>query len=192
MPHPSRLAIHFPVWRELKPARKSEVVGVQHCELAIHFPVWRELKLLSPSTFSTTPVSCYTLSRLKGIETWTSALPNWCRNRLAIHFPVWREWKLIIVFHTIRTIKLAIHFPVWRELKLGSHAFAWIDPNLLAIHFPVWRELKPSQAIPIQYSIPALAIHFPVWRELKLMKSHYISYRWRTCYTLSRLKGIET
>ena len=61
------LAIHFPVWRELK-LFQGYYRLFSH-RLAIHFPVWRELKL---------PVSL---------------LSQACICNLAIHFPVWRELK---------------------------------------------------------------------------------------------------
>ena len=91
-----RLWIHFPVWRELKPFKdhfKDHCLG-QNSEytfpfegnwnsclnwmiktktmrkLWIHFPVWRELKFFLFAHASVGP-TLNTLSRLKGIETFT-------------------------------------------------------------------------------------------------------------------------
>ena len=192
----SFLAIHFPVWREWKLASSTNKTDVPSHALAIHFPVWRELKLtLHPSQFIYV-LTCYTLSRLKGIETY----PYRVRRKyifLAIHFPVWREWKLCYSMPGIDIVYvdgLLYTFPFeGNGNTYGSSAPAACQTitcytlsrlkgietipqsnrimlkSLLAIHFPVWREWKLTSGLYFKRMASILlAIHFPVWRELKL------------------------
>ena len=214
---------------------------VEH--LAIHFPVWRELKHNSRANPNSCCLfACNTLSRLKGIETqhtvvqftdWSNLLytfpfeGNWNSfsttglfsifPTLAIHFPVWRELKRYgpVALNAGHWL-LAIHFPVWRELKRvggtrsirngrvtlqytfpfegnwnsGSEPSSSLPPDL-AIHFPVWREWKPRVRFIRSATFP-LAIHFPVWREWKLVFRGLLTVGYLPCNTLSRLKGMET
>ena len=165
--------------------------------LAIHFPVWRELKLILFMSAGLVVCACYTLSRLKGIETWRCWLrQDTFKRKLAIHFPVWRELKLnSLVFCSMSGSLLAIHFPVWRELKhnkektfhyfsliscytlsrlkgietfvcLAGCAAAAIFLNLLYT-FPFEGNWNTLNSLPLSFSSVRLAIHFPVWRELK-------------------------
>ena len=212
--------------------------------LATHFPVWREWKRVWPSLLLTYTRPCYTLSRLKGIETRIGTRELMLQEVLLHTFPFEGNWNWVrggcvaneapSACYTLSRLKgietrnsfqnfsrvtlyLATHFPVWRELKLRSLARSpsWHRP--LATHFPVWRELKPilrSAQLPttgscLLHTFPfegnwnslywyyrtkrtLLATHFPVWRELKRRTSGGACRSIRPCYTLSRLKGIET
>ena len=164
---PRLLAIHFPVWRELK--RNLSAFPASWAQwLAIHFPVWRELKhrlrwVWHSDTFST----CYTLSRLKGIETL---------KRLS--------GRLLL--------PLAIHFPVWRELKLCNNGLPFWSFYCLLYTFPFegnWNSVNPpfsdDSSVYLLYTFPFEGN----WNNQRLNDSLIIM---RACYTLSRLKGIET
>ena len=163
--------------------------------LATHLPVWRELKLsLCIPRLKIHRATCYTPSRLKGIETGAGTLRDRLREEhLATHLPVWRELKLVMAIFTVFGSGLATHLPVWRELKqwitvvtTGTgritllHTFpfegnwnfrtpfsTWFCVEKLATHLPVWRELKQSEYKMVG-SMIKLATHLPVWRELKL------------------------
>ena len=112
-------------------------------------------------------VACYTLSRLKGIETATAPQHKEHHGKLAIHFPVWRESK-----HTfsVRPLKLCETCYTLSRLKgietVSSTCFMKLV-QCLAIHFPVWRESKLPLISKSCQILVCLAIHFPVWRESK-------------------------
>ena len=88
----SSLAIHFPVWRELKQIPVSWTRGRRHC-LLYTFPFEGNGNLLLLGLTYSRQIPCYTLSRLKGIETINLKLSKVVVKMLAIHFPVWRELK---------------------------------------------------------------------------------------------------
>ena len=137
-----------------------------------------------------------TLSRLKGIETFSpmSSRSAQCASEYTFPFEGnWndRVWVRAPALPAART--LWIHFPVWRELK-----------QMLLL-------LKARRFLYSEYTFPfegnwncffqgfwwfcfSLWIHFPVWRELKLFDCvrGYDSLGVITLNTLSRLKGIET
>ena len=111
--------------------------------------------------------TCYTLSRLKGIETRIPFIVN-SSNPLAIHFPVWRELK-----------------PCY--LSIGLCAFG----EVLLYTFPF--EGNWNVDLTFRYSrICYLLYTFPFegnWNKNVLRAGDPSD---GTCYTLSRLKGIET
>ena len=138
--------------------------------LAIHFPVWRELKLWFWLRLRLLWLACYTLSRLKGIET--------C---------------VVTIVNGVDVVILAIHFPVWRELK-HSVTVSWSETTVACYTLSRLKGIETQAwAQPYCRALQRLAIHFPVWRELK-QESIYRGEQMVTssCYTLSRLKGIET
>ena len=188
------LAIHFPVWRELK---RKVVNSIQHVlkeKLAIHFPVWRELKRSGWGRARRKFLLLYTFP-FEG--NWNEIPISKAREPiavLAIHFPVWRELKQSILNSNNKKLSCLLYtFPFegnWNVDKRGPSYW----PIPLAIHFPVWRELKLrrlyasdcSELVDLLYTFPfegnwnlhlrvfnsyngqlLLAIHFPVWRELK-------------------------
>ena len=115
-----------------------------------------------------------TLSRLKGIETWS-------RIALATVTPATKPLNTLSRLKGIETISV-------------RPKDVWVIN--LWIHFPVWRELKRSEVIWVFASVAAatvnLWIHFPVWRELKQLYETSLNFPPKTLNTLSRLKGIET
>ena len=169
---------------------------IAHSPLAIHFPVWRELKLIPLGTRVSLKVSvaCYTLSRLKGIETVRSS-----KTVTTVRETCYTLSRLKGI-ETFRTLlfrlpltMLAIHFPVWRELKPHHKGEPVFVGAFLLYTFPFegnWNLLFHPYPSALYW---VLAIHFPVWRELKLFSARLVRLSHiDPCYTLSRLKGIET
>ena len=129
-PRSSRLVLGF---------RSYGPTGLKMGSLAIHFPVWRELKR-GLIVVRVGWVGCVCLLYTFPFEgNWN----NWTLTRafnsdsLAIHFPVWRELKLLcLLFDGWAIYWLAIHFPVWRELKHSCHQLRIQEIPSLLYTFP--------------------------------------------------------
>ena len=93
--------------------------------LAIHFPVWRELKLTKWTWYDIT-TTCYTLSRLKGIETCLGSHIDILRCDLAIHFPVWRELKHFFSLRFWYQPSLLYTFPFEGNWNIRINSFSAI------------------------------------------------------------------
>ena len=138
---------------------------------------------------------CYTLSRLKGIETRTTTQPYPLRRSLAIHFPVWRELKQRKEKINTKLKTLAIHFPVWRELKQSPSTLVNTKATGLLYTFPFEGNWNHPHCHEVYISIERVVLlyTFPFegnWNHLESLKDSFLGDI--TCYTLSRLKGIET
>ena len=160
--HSSRLVLAF---------RSHGLTGCKLGAVQIRFPVWRELKLFFYRCQHAliTHSGSDTLSRLKGIETYT----------------------------TVRPVKpylcVQIRFPVWRELKRDKRKRWWGPRTRVQIRFPVWRELKLwFRRNDWGHHRGLVQIRFPVWRELKQNNHQHYNGIELCSDTLSRLKGIET
>ena len=159
--------------------------------LAIHFPVWRELKHYTPSKKTVREMrSCYTLSRLKGIET-VLFLHFRCEPLdLLYTFPFEGNWNFLsfigifsfLSCYTLSRLKGIETFP--GPVLWGDCAPCYTLSRLKGI------ETMCQEATSVLRLL--LAIHFPVWRELKQKSEHMGEVALFACYTLSRLKGIET
>ena len=203
-------------WNEIRDRATAQLI-----RLAIHFPVWRELKLFMVIAMRCERYR-HLLYTFPFEGNWNPSLGSFSMLRpvcLLYTFPFEGNWNIPRLHLCMdRTLGLAIHFPVWRELKQtipfgyffkysscytlsrlkGIETIVRVGvvvasvEGVLAIHFPVWRELKRVHENGVG-GVFGLAIHFPVWRELK---PEYPSttrlFNGITCYTLSRLKGIET
>ena len=128
---------------------------------------WNETSVLTSRLKEST---CYTLSRLKGIETgWLLINFKFRRLGLLYTFPFEGNWNK----NGKRTSEYVLRACYTLSRLKGIETLVFYlrvdSTNLyLAIHFPVWRELKPCRlGVAEAEVVPA-------------------------CYTLSRLKGIET
>ena len=162
------LAIHFPVWRELK-HYPLVALTVLLLSLAIHFPVWRELK---PHLVS----------------------ERWCVRWLLLYtFPFEGNWNLTHCGVSFRTHCLLYTFPFEGNWNKTIHALSQHNLFYLAIHFPVWRELKHFQGVFVPNGQTVHLLYtFPFEGNWNSIISCLQSPPSKTCYTLSRLKGIET
>ena len=214
------LAIHVPVWRELKLPVACLLVICSRTILAIHVPVWRELKLSNSDDWSvmisdllyTFPFegnwnlsematygkdmdTCYTRSRLKGIETLFIQTSLYLSSNLAIHVPVWRELKRENNLVRVDVmVPLAIHVPVWRELKQDDEvSCAETVPIHLLYTFPFEGNWN-AKGLSIDIGPPTFLLYtFPFEGNWNLPeRSGLLMANPSTCYTRSRLKGIET
>ena len=153
---------------------------------------WNTRQTLRPA--SVRLHTCYTLSRLKGIET---ARINRMRPAIAHHllytFPFEGNWNFKVYIYTIRPIICALLYTFPFEGNWNEIVFRQRDGfNLLAIHFPVWRELKHQRQARTEQAISGLLYTFPFegnWNPNRYRNGNTLK---AACYTLSRLKGIET
>ena len=183
-----KLAMSFPVWRELKPIIPF-IILISPYPLAMSFPVWRELKLnyLLPPLI-TLLATCNVLSRLKGIETSFGTFITWYIKRLQCPFPFEGNWncnraRVSVYFCAscnvlsrlkgIETDKgqqrndrtnrfLQCPFPFegnWNHAHPSEKDS--IRSKQLAMSFPVWRELKRFNGYPTRASRPSLSLQCP-------------------------------
>ena len=142
------LATHFPVWREWKLLMSSFTENVIRAFLATHFPVWREWKPLgSILQNAKNTTTCYILSRLKGIETFT---PPHTSDDLARSCYILSRLKGIETRLSDEACRPFFPCYILSRLKGIETLSVCCGESFffLATYFPVWRELKHKPKSP--------------------------------------------
>ena len=108
-------------------------------------------------------------------------------------FPFEGNWNLTISrSFIIHTLYLLYTFPFEGNWNLDTCPYRGVAAEL-AIHFPVWRELKQTPLVELKNTLTRACYTLSRLKGIETLGRMYLpAPSLRTCYTLSRLKGIET